>query len=406
MTSLFSIVPALLVLAGLPISGAKAATVPTLEVGTSTYGQWKNGLPNDTNYFPIAVWLQTPWNARSYQQAGINLFIGLWEGPTTNQLAELRAIGMPVICAQNQVGLENKDSPIIVGWMHGDEPDNAQGIPGLRRYGPPIPTEKVVADYQRIKAADPSRPILLNLGQGVAWDNYIGRGVRRNHPEDYLEYVKGSDIVSFDIYPAAHDSPEIQGKLEYVAQGVARLVKWAGPDRIVWNCIECTQISNPPRKATPDQVRSEVWMALIHGSRGLIYFVHQFEPKFNEAALLADPQMLAAVTAINRQVRELAPVLNSPTIATGVKVRLEGAATQETSSAGAIATLQKRVGNGLYVFTVNMRNAASRAQLSVSAASAGRAVEVLGEGRQIPLSQGAFTDSFKPYEAHLYRIEI
>ena len=54
-------------------------------------------------------------------------------------------------------------------------------------------------------------------------------------------------------------------------------------------------------------------MALIHGSRGLIYFVHQFKPKFNEHALLDDPEMLAAVTAINRQIRDLAPVLNSPT---------------------------------------------------------------------------------------------
>ena len=43
--------------------------------------------------------------------------------------------------------------------------------------------------------------MLLNLGQGVAFDNYIGRGVRRNHPEDYPEYVKGCDIASFDIYP-------------------------------------------------------------------------------------------------------------------------------------------------------------------------------------------------------------
>jgi len=39
-------------------------------------------------------------------------------------------------------------------------------------------------------------------------------------------------------------------------------------------------------------VRAEVWMALIHGSKGLIYFVHQFKP-FNEHALLDDPALLA-----------------------------------------------------------------------------------------------------------------
>jgi hypothetical protein len=95
-----------------------------------------------------------------------------------------------------------------------------------------------------------------------------------------------------------HDKPEVVGKLEFVARGVERLRRWTGGEKPVWNCIECTHISNPQRQATPQQVRAEVWMALIHGSRGLIYFVHQFKPAFKEAALLDDPEMLSAVSAI------------------------------------------------------------------------------------------------------------
>ena len=90
--------------------------------------------------------------------------------------------------------------------MHGDEPDNAQSLGEGKGYGPPILPEKIVESYERIRAADPTRPVLLNLGQGVAWDGYYGRGVRTNHPEDYPEYVKGCDIASFDIYPVAHDN--------------------------------------------------------------------------------------------------------------------------------------------------------------------------------------------------------
>ena len=70
---------------------------------------------------------------------------------------------------------------------------------------------------------------MVNLGQGVAWDDYIGRGIRRNHLEDYAEYVRGSDIASFDIYPEAHDSPVVAGKLRFVPQRVERLSKWAAP---------------------------------------------------------------------------------------------------------------------------------------------------------------------------------
>src|SRR5262245_27072321 len=193
----------------------------------------------DPNFFPLAVWLQNPANAERYKAAGINTYVGLWRGPTDEQLAQLKASGMYVICSQNATGLAHKDDPTIVAWMHGDEPDNAQGIRDQKGYGPPILPETIVEGYKKRKEADPTRPVLLNLGQGVAWDNYIGRGVRRNHPEDYPQYIQGCDIASFDIYPACHEHPDIAGKLWYVADGVTRLKKWAGEGRRVWNCIEC-----------------------------------------------------------------------------------------------------------------------------------------------------------------------
>jgi hypothetical protein len=193
--------------------------------------RWTNGPPQADSFFPIAVWL------------------------TEEQLAQLKQSGMRLFCEQNAVALRHLDDATIIGWMHGDEPDNAQELGSGKGYGPPILPQQIVADYQRIRAADPTRPVLLNLGQGVAFDDYIGRGVRRNHPEDYAEYVKGCDIASFDIYPVVHDRPEVAGKLWFVPQGVARLVQWAGPERSAWNCIECTRIHQPRTKATPQQVR-------------------------------------------------------------------------------------------------------------------------------------------------------
>lgn len=75
--------------------------------------------------FPIAVWLQDPQNAGRYRQAGINLYVGLWQGPTEAQLNALKSAHMPVICAQNAVGLAHKTDPTIAGWMQQDEPDDA-----------------------------------------------------------------------------------------------------------------------------------------------------------------------------------------------------------------------------------------------------------------------------------------
>jgi hypothetical protein len=364
----------------------------------SPYSRWAHGPPKDPDYFPIAVWLQNPDNAERFKAAGINLYVGLWHGPTSNQLARLRASGMAVICHPNALGRSQPDNPTIVGWMHDDEPDNAQSLGEGRGYGPPIAPSTVVADFEKIRAADPTRPVLLNLGQGVAWDNWIGRGVRRNHPEDYPEYVKGADILSFDIYPAVHPDPEVAGKLEFVARGVERLMEWTTPTQIVWNCIECTRIGNTEVKPTPDQVRSEVWMSLIHGSRGLIYFVHQFKPTFREAALLDDPDMLEAVTRINRQIHELAPVLNSPSIAGTVELSV-------TPAEIPIATMVKRHGDSTWLFAVSMRPRPATVAFTLQSISAPVEAEVLGESRSIPVQTNQFSDQFEPYAVHLYRLK-
>lgn len=352
---------------------------------------------DDRSFFPIAVWLQNPAQAARYRAAGINLYVGLWKGPTEGQLAELSKHGMRVICAQNVVGLAHKDDPVIVGWMHGDEPDNARSLGKGKGYGPPILPTKIVEDYQRLKKADPTRPVLLNLGQGVAWDQYVGRGVRRNHPEDYAEYIKGCDIASFDIYPVCHDHPDVAGKLWFVADGVRRLRQWSKEPQRVWNCIECTHISNPQARATPQQVKAEVWMSLVRGSRGLIYFVHQFKPSFIEAGLFADADMLAAVTAINKQIHALAPILNSPPIEDGVRVDV-------VDPEVPVEALCQRHDGATYVFAVALRAGTTTARFRIRNLQGAASAAVLGEDRTLPVRDGAFTDDFRPWDVHLYQI--
>jgi len=369
---------------------------------------WENGPGKEPGYFPIAVWLQDPKNALRYKVLGINLYIGLWRGPTEQQLAELRRAGMPVICEQNGFALARLDEKIIVGWMHGDEPDNAQSLGKGKGYGPPIPPEKIVESYRRLKAKDPSRPVVLNLGQGVAWDGWYGRGVRTNHPEDYREYVRGCDVASFDIYPAVHDRPAVAGKLWYVARGVDRLRKWTDGKKPVWNCIECTRISNPKVKPTPQQVKAEVWMAIVHGSQGLVYFCHQFQPKFIEAGLLADEEMARAVGEINRQVRELAAAINSPAVSGGVSVECEPADVAkdlaQAMSTGPIAAVVKRHAGAVYLFAVRMEPRPAQATFRIAGLNGKAKIEVIGEDRSIDSDGGQFADRFEPYGVHLYRV--
>jgi len=363
--------------------------------GSTPYVAWKNGPPKDPGYFPIAVWLQDPGDAAAYKKAGITLYVGLWQGPTEEQLSQLRAAGMQAICSQNEVGLKYIDDPVIVGWMHGDEPDNAQQpvVDGV--WSPPILPEKIINDYHEVQKKDPSRPVLLNLGQGTAWNNYIGRGVRRNHPEDYREYAKGGDIVSFDIYPVTSRAPEVKGNLWLVPRGVERLRRWTDYRKIVWNCIETTKI-RAPRRATPHELRSEVWMSIVHGSMGIVYFVHEWQPETDTRKLLHDPEMLEAVTAVNMQIHELAPVINSPTV-------YFGAEANSSNPAVPVDLLTKRYNGDMYVFACAMRNDATNVKFLVTGLGEKAVAEVIGENRTIDMERGSFEDSFEPYGVHIYK---
>ena len=356
------------------------------------------GVPADEKFFPLAVWLQSPRNAQRYQHLGINVYVALWRGPTAEQLDALDQAGMYAVLVQNPRALDFREHQAIASWMHHDEPDNAQSLGRGKGYGPPVLPEKVVEDYRRMKAADPGRPVLLNLGQGVAWDGWHGRGVRTNHPEDYPKYLEGCDIASFDIYPAVHDHPDVAGKLWHVGRGVQRLVEWTGGRKPVWCCIETTHINNPDKLPTPAQIRAEVWMAIVHGATGIIYFCHEFKPRENEAGLLAHAENAEAVKKINAQVRELAPVLNSPTVKDAARV-------ESSDPAVPVVAMVKRHGGATYVFAVSMRETPTTASFAVSGMPANSTVRVIGEARTLDADGGSFRDKFDGYGVHLYRVE-
>ena len=372
----------------LPVQAQKPAT-------RAAAPKFENGLPDDPQFFPLAVWLQSPHNAARYAELGINLYVGLYEGPTEAQLDALDAAGMRTICACNEVGRKH-DKPTIVGWMHGDEPDNAQArdIPG---YGPPILPKQVVDDYARIRRADPTRPVLLNLGQGVAWDNWYGRGERTNHPEDYPEYAKGCDIVSFDIYPVTHDHVEVKGRLEFVGRGVQRLVEWTGGRKPVWACIETGHVGNASARPTAEQVRAEVWIAIACGARGIVYFAHEFAPKFVEDGLLQHQEIAAAVKDVDAEVLASAAVLNGPIVADAVRVA--------TKPDGEIAVRAHLDGHTLHLFTASLSATPTRATFTVRDGKRTGTVTESRAKQTLKLVDGRFADDFAGYAVHHYRIE-
>jgi hypothetical protein len=364
-----------------------------------TLGQDEEKVKRDPDFFPIAVWAQNPVNASAYKENGINMYISIHGGLDQEKLDHLKKAGMKVITHQNNFGLTKLDEPLIYGWMHGDEPDNAQRNRTENKWDPCRDPAVIVADYKKIRENDSSRPVYLNVGRGVAYTNWVGRGACRGRIDMYKVsnngYLKGCDIASFDIYPVNSSEEEVEGQLWYVAKGIDNLQEWSDHRKPAWCWIETTRISEKAkRKPTPAEVKSEVWMALIHGAKGFGYFCHSFVGKTDDAALLHDEEMIRGVKAINEQVTSLAPVLNSPDT--------EGYASVSTNSeAVPVAIMTKNVGKINYVFAVAMRDGLTTATFQVKS---GKTVEVLGENRTLKIKKGKFSDEFSDYGVHLYKI--
>jgi len=394
----------------LPADGSPGACVPTIPVvpWTSPYAAWSRGIPTATTFFPIGVWLQIPQHAMALSKLGINIYIGNNAGTDTlaaSDLTNLASLGMYAIIGQDSAGLPNIDSPTIIGWwMTPDEPDNAQPA-SSGGYGPPVAPSTLVTEYNSYKAADPTRPMYLGLGQGVAYPAYEGRG---SNPPPESEYVPATDIVAFDIYPYNNCSGDTNeqvtcGEFWLNAAGIDNLHTWAQASRNqpAWTDFETTVIAAGTTDGpTPTQTVSEVWLALIHEANGVIYFIDSWNPTFSEDAILQDSAMVTAVTALNQEILSLAPELNSATLPNMVAV------TTSSDAGTPVDTMVKANGTSLYVFAAVSRDGSATATFQINGMTGNGKATVVGESRTIDIAAGAFSDAFAANGVHIYQVDL
>jgi hypothetical protein len=363
------------------------------EVKSILYGQIK---PRDPEFFPIGVWMQNPepWIMQGYKSIGVNTYISLSSGSFNETLYNrLKEYDMKVIARQNRYALENMDKAeeTVLAWLQEDEPDIVRFTSDWWPLVPIAPAE-IQNRYVNIKKYNQTIPVYMNLSKGVAVPSWNGRGVDTNFTHMYPEYAKGSDILSFDIY-CANDGHD----LSYIAKGVDNLIKYSDGKQPVWAFVETTKFNQGNfARPTPEQIKAQVWMALVHGATGISYFCHQFSPNFIEWGPLdaSYADIKEAIKGINEQIASLAPVLNSPSTS--------GYASVSSSNADVTVDLMTKEYDGArYIFAVGMNNASTTATFSIPA---GLKVEVVGEDRYVDLKAGRFSDDFTPYGVHIYKV--
>ncbi|MCP1414118.1 hypothetical protein [Paenarthrobacter sp. A20] len=392
-------------------SGFDGVVLRPVDGGADYYAQFSGSLPADPAYFPIAVWFESVLDQANIaldKEAGLNTYVEL---TANSDLQLVKASGMYAIPTFNSADAS--------GFALSDEVDMWAGpgsAPWTGKYpgeGPLCVPEASKCGYtvqkERRAVAPQGAMLYANYGKGVAF--WLS-------DEESVEFFKGiQDVVSADTYwftdpsiCAKGEGGAIVGYTRDLTQEECRLAAnygWTierirklqagGNTTPIWAFVE----AGHPFKDSPNattisapEIRAAVWSSLIHGARGVIYFNHNFGGDCISQHVLRDCGALVrpTVTALNKQISELAPVLNGPF--------LDGA----TTATGPVDFTTKLHDHKVYIFAGANKEAGGQATFHVQCG--GSTAVVLDENRTIPVVDGSFTDTFSDGNAvHLYRVE-
>jgi len=252
-----------------------------------------------------------------------------------------------------------------------------------------IPEEPIIHDYDHATIArlyeiihqyDPQhRPAALYFG--------TTHGL-----EDWCDVV---DIIMIGCYPEYHEEPRACVKRDIDG------ARADCPSRVVIGVPQFFDGSDWGGTAghpTPHEARYDAYTALIAGAKGLDWYSYWRGVGLTE--------LWEGLQETAHELNELGPVVLSPDAPQTVTVSVISGPTQSPETVGyvydSIQILQKGE-RGTYLFASNVATDTVVAEFS-GLSSDVIAVDVLYEGRMIPVSAGSFRDTFAEADVHIYRV--
>ena len=410
-------------------------------------------LPTADTFIPIAVWDQAPNGgnvpsaykdqAAAFHAMGINVFVGMnsWPerfGSDDGELEAAVAEHMYVIGGGDPLSDTSAESVASVTQLVSKIPLASKYFIGYQWGDEPTCATDVAAQVATIEREDPTRLLFDNEGAWIAWlpqHNVLGSATCLAESEGNL---RATSIASADDYAITdpwhtylctsdgrHDCLWVYGR---EAQNMRALV---GSDKPVWEFIEsgtddlglssqggpCNWTTNLCRSgneaaATPVQVNSAVWDALINGASGIEWFCDERLPNglpiWDYCA--SNGTIRSNLTFIDHTVDHFAPEINAPPVLGGLSVR-------SSNRAVPIVSVQKQVKVSTYLFVESDRDGATMGNYRLSRFANGTALllydsntrydpSVSEQGETFKLnSKGSFADSLPGnYSVKIYEI--
>lgn len=364
---------------------------------------YKDGRP----IFPVTTWMPTtgtesPKDTATLASTGriTTSEAGIGPGTSDDTAREFRAVldaaGAGRVDAIGPGSVEAQDTdigglarslaghPALLAWMWVDEPEYKDIDPATVR-----------SWTEQTHAADPDHPVVVNFAGSLLLDQGGQATAARRFTRDLVEGGEPAvaDWLSTDYYPLAfrrNFGMSTQEAFDNFARQLVVLRKWTHDLYPLKTFIEVA--SQPGLGSddvpTPEQVWAETWIAVTNGVEAISWFPHDGE---------IDPQTPAVQSRATAWLAHFAPVLAQP----DSRLVLLG-----EGSGGRIDFLAKEFEGRLYVFAVNRDTERQTPVTFTFDEVVPTSVDVYGEARHIVPDESGVSDSFEPYEVHVYVIEL
>lgn len=230
---------------------------------------------------------------------------------------------------------------------------------------------------------------------------------------NYHDYVRGSDNILPEIYPVRQDTPEDRAKC---VSEVIRDMKACAFDcdscgtehpRSIWPIIQYFQGWNGwKRFPEENEIRAMSFASIIHGATGITWYTYggYHNPKTNKTnyGITSTPERWRIITTITRQIRELEPVLVERTPVNQPTAKIISGNAFDTMGFPSVTCLMKKHDGYTFILAVNSTLDTVKAEIPVNGINGGT---VMFEERNATCGNGRLTDTFKPYDVHIYRLK-
>ncbi len=269
------------------------------------------------------------------------------------------------------------NSSAVLAWYLSDEPDGGEGVLPKR--------VKDVKDL--VHQLDPSHPTAVVI----------------YNPLKVKDYAETSDIIMVDPYPIHNQYPLIK-----VAEAIDVAKNAVDGKKPIWAVLQAFGYQNDrykgwgEREPTYHEMKAMTYLAIARGAKGIFYYTYHGSQYFIEES----PRHWRELKAIVGELRLIYPLLILPEI-----LDFELDITVSGSGKSPFFWTVRKVSEesfflkaGTYLIIVNSANYPVTTTFTLKD-NLSADIKVIFENRKLVATDGNFSDSFVPYEVHIYNLK-